>query len=264
MKVWFSPELNNSALERSLKRLSQEKNLSIEFVESDSREVDLKILKLQFSDLHDELPAVIEPRAGNLRCYDTLVRQGSYLIPRLLFFEALNATIIQRAHDLDIRKVAYVVASDYRGLVCAAVCAQLGFQKIVLVDDDLQRSSQVIKILTRAFFGLSLKTIQTDAVTTQREPGSLMINSVDLNQNSLLLSDLSYFNFVAQGGVVVDISSEVETSPLLKDVEEAHLRSIHSLQFIQELILCYWQYLSPVHSLSREEIAQVLKNTTTV
>lgn len=266
MKVGFAVELEKSILIQSLQRLAEKHSLPIEFqaLQNETEDFDLKIVKLQFFDLNEELPAVIEPRAGSLRCYDTLIKQGEFSIPRLSLLEALNSAIVRYGHDFDIRKSAYVIASSYQGLVCAAVCAQLGFQKIVLVDDDMDRSLTSTKILKRSYFGLETKSITSDLITAQREPGSIVINSVELSDHSNLLSDLSYFNFVAQNGVIVDISSESANSPLLKDVVEANLRSVNSLQFLSELVRVYWQYLSREQELPDEDLEIIFKNPTTV
>lgn len=264
MKVRISSELEKPLLIQALKNLVQIKNLSVQFVEDLREPVDFELVPLSFIDPNEELPAVIEPRSGALRCFDCLVRHVDHVIPRLISLESLNTTIIHKAHDLDIRQAAYVITDSFQGLVSAAVCAQLGIQKIVLVDDDLDRSLIVTKILKRSYFGLDVKSITSDLITTQRQPGGIVINTVQLENNPVLLSDISYFNFVAQNGIIVDISREIKSSPLLKDVEEASLRSINGEELLIETLKACIQYLSPGLSVSDDEIALALKNPTSV
>ena len=53
-----------------------------------------------------------------------------------------------------------------------------------------------------------------------------MINAVDLESNSALMSDIAYFNFMTPNGIIVDLVSKAPVHPLLFEADKAGLRTM--------------------------------------
>jgi shikimate dehydrogenase len=165
-----------------------------------------------------------------LETADSLVLENGQWWPRLYTYETLRNFIIARFRDLDISLNSYVIGANHMGRVAAAVMGHLGFSHISLVDEDSEKLHQEVELLRRYLFGVKIEAVPAHTLTVQEEPGSLMLNTLVLQDDSTVLGDLSYFNFMKTGGVVVDISECTTHNRLLEEAERADLKILSGLE----------------------------------
>lgn len=184
----------------------------------------------------EESPIVLEhfpqlPTAVRwLETADSLVYENGQWWPRLFSYETVRQLIITRFRDLDISLNSYVIGANHMGRVAATIMAHLGFSHMSLVDEDEKKLQSEVALLRRYLFGVQVEGVPAHSLTVQEKPGSLMLNTLQLQDDSAVLGDLSYFNFMKTGGVVVDCSECTAHNSLLEEAERADLKILSGLE----------------------------------
>lgn len=165
-----------------------------------------------------------------LEAADVLMHEADGWWPRLLIYETLRKLLIQRFSSLNIGLHCYVIGATRLGRAAVAAMATLGFSNISIIDEDEVLLALEVKTLRRYLLGINIEAVPAGTLTVQTKAGSLMINTLTLQDESDVLKDLSYFNFMNQGGIVVDISECCERSQLLEEAERADLKILTGLE----------------------------------
>jgi shikimate dehydrogenase len=206
-----------------------------------------------------------------LETADSLVLENGQWWPRLQMYETLRQLIITRFRDLDISLNSYVIGANHRGRMAAAVMGHLGFSHVSLVDEDEDLLRREVEVLRRYLFGVEVEAVAAQTLTVQEKPGSLMLNTLTLQDDSTVLGDLSYFNFMKTGGVVVDISECEPHNRLLEEAERADLKTLSGLEVQARVDADILMKLFPDQYITYEDYfesfsdnLQVLKNPSSV
>lgn len=149
--------------------------------------------------------------------------------PNLLLEEGMRDAILHHAKGLDTKGAAYIIGNGAQMRVLASVALSLGFQRLYLVsenDEDLEIQKAQ---LARMYMGSNLTTLPADSLTLQTIEASLLMNSLDLSQLPDVAGDLSYFNFMRQGGLVMDLNVWPIENPVLEEASRAGLRVVSPL-----------------------------------
>lgn len=164
-----------------------------------------------------------------LEVADSLVFEDQEWWPRLWVYETLRRLVVDRFRDLDISLDSYVIGATPLGRAAVAAMAGLGFSRISLVDENERRLQAEVTLLRRYLFGVTIEAVPAQMLTLRDQPGSLMLNTMNLQDNSTVLGDLSYFNFMKSKGIVIDASACCPHNQLLEEAQRADLRTISGL-----------------------------------
>lgn len=160
---------------------------------------------------------------------DSLVFESKEWWPRLYLYDSLRTVVVSHFRELDIGLEGYVVGANRMGRAAVAALAGLGFSKISLVDEDEDKIKAEAAYLSRYLFGVRIEGVPSYMLTEREAPGSMTVNTKVLPDNSTVLTDLSYFNFMKTGGVVIDISECTSQNTLLQEAERADLKTMSGL-----------------------------------
>jgi len=188
-----------------------------------------------------------------LEASDTLLYEDGEWWPRIFLLEALRKIIIHRFHDLNVGLHGYVIGGTRAGRIAAAALASLGFAHIHIVDENEKALASEVALLKRYLLGIQISGVPASALTMQTHAGSLMLNTIKMQEQSPLLKDLSYFNFMNQGGVVVDISACEEQNLLLQEAQRADLNVLTGLEVQAQLDVDFLSKLAPGQYITFED-----------
>lgn len=180
----------------------------------------------QVLEIFPHLPTAV----NSLQTTDSLVRENGEWWPRLSLPETLRSQIVNQFGDLDISLNSYVIGASRRGRAAAVALVSLGYSRVSLVDEDETKLAREVALLRRYLFGVQIEAVPAQTLTVRESPGSLMLNTVQLQAESAILGDLSYFNFMKTGGVVVDISECSPFNHLLEEAGRANLKVLSGLR----------------------------------
>lgn len=165
-----------------------------------------------------------------LQTADSLVFENKEWWPRLYLYDTLRSLIVGQFRDLDISLDSYVIGANHMGRAAVAAMVGLGFSHVSLVDEDDEKLEKEVTLLRRYLFGVNIEAVPAHTLTVREKPGSLMLNTVSMRDNSDVLGDLSYFNFMKTGGVVIDISECSSHNHLLEEAQRADLKIMSGLE----------------------------------
>lgn len=167
---------------------------------------------------------------STLKTADVFFSRDKGWEPGLCLFTGLHEALIASAKSLDLRLSAYVIGKGAYVRQAAAAALGLGYRRIYLVADDEDDLVRQKEILTRVYVGSECIVLPSYQLTLQTVGASLVINATDLTGEKELASDVAYFNFMSQGGLVVDLEDPSETNPLLEEAGRAGLRILPPYQ----------------------------------
>lgn len=213
----------------------------------------VELEELDLADLEDFDAAIIPPSSGKgsiekfrvlptqvrkLEVFDSLFRDSGALLPRLVMPEALRQFLVHGAKGIDIREPAFIVGDTPMVRVAGAVLADMGYGIVYLVGEGeaLQNEKAILK---RAQFGVQYQIVNPENLTLQAVSASLLVNTASLPEGDLFLNDLSYFNYMKPEGIVLDLNPVDEEKPLLKEAEDANLKTLSTETYI-EFYLYHW------------------------
>ncbi|MEK2690693.1 hypothetical protein [Bdellovibrio sp. GT3] len=198
---------------------------------------------------------VLPTQVRLLECFDMYLPEGAKWYPRLLSYEALHKVLVEQARDVDIRMPAFVVGEGECLRIAAAVCTELGFAEIYLMGENITQLYREARILSRGNLGIKFKVLPMEELTIQPINASLIINTVQLDSESELLTDLSYFNFMTTGGYAFDLHLGNLQSELMDEAKQAELKALFPKDMLQALVETVFEKLKQSHLLKPSDLA---------
>jgi shikimate dehydrogenase len=174
----------------------------------------------QFIQQIPTLPAEVR----TLLCADSMFYQDGGWWPRLNLKEAVRHLIVTQAKNIDIKESAYIIGEGAMLRTMSALAVSFGYRVVYLVgllEDDLERQKRELQ---RSFVGVDFRPLQAHQMTMQTTGASLLINTMPLEDNPALMSDLAYFNFMKNNGLVIDLNVFPLENTILMEATQANLR----------------------------------------
>jgi shikimate 5-dehydrogenase len=188
-----------------------------------------------------------------LETADCLIFENKEWWPRLFLYETFRTVLIQHFSEVDTTLCAYVVGATRKARAAAAAIAALGFSHIRFIESDSERLETEMKLLKRYLFGVEISGVDPETLTMESIPGSMMLNTLPMQDHSTVLADLSYFNFMKQGSVVIDAAECTERNSFLAEAESADLKIFSGLQYQSQLDVDLLKKIFPQHYITYED-----------
>lgn len=132
--------------------------------------------------------------------------------------------------SLDIAKNA-VLVGGYSFLITYAIAlAKLGFNKIYLVSPGNISYTEQIANTQKHLFNVQVRQLTLDDMANVAELASLLVIDFDLNEFPELVQTLTYFNFLAENAIFLDLQNYLNDT-LSAEAEKASLRVLDSAEF---------------------------------
>lgn len=199
---------------------------------------------------------VVPTQVRGVEIFDSLFLEHKLWLPRLLLHESLRQVLVTRARDLDNRAPAYVIGDNGIMRVVASVLAEMGFVDIYLVG-DLAQLEEPQRVLSRSQLGIRFHKLAPEELTMQATSAAIVVNTTDLEKDKVLLTDLSYFNFMKQGGYALDLATDVQPNPLLEEAERADLRILSNEEVKRLMIRLCHEQMKVSDAISVEELVEL-------
>lgn len=150
---------------------------------------------------------------------DFLERERDHWWPRNFLNRAFLKTLSDSVGRVDINHTAFVVGCGAAARSVVAALVRVGFTKVTLTDKFTERGMEAVETLKKKFFQIQFEFAPLQAITTLPGVHSLVVNTTPLVLENDLLDELYFFNFLHEGGVVVDLQLVPSKTPLLLEAE---------------------------------------------
>ncbi len=95
-----------------------------------------------------------------------------------------------------------------------------------MVGEDEDFINSEVEWLRRFHIGIEILALPSHQLTLQTTRASILINTVVFADGDPILNDLAYFNFMKDGGAVLDLDFANSKNPLLREAKRAALKTI--------------------------------------
>lgn len=207
-----------------------------------------------------KLCPMVSTVSRSTQCVDTILNKESRWYPEAFCFEVLRKALLEKAKDVDIKNPAFVLGASEKAGVAAAVLADLGFRTVYISDPDIFEIVQLVALLNRSYFSVDFKMITAEQLTEQTMNVSVLINTLDLDQNQILMSNISYFNFMGQNSFAVDFFIDTRIHSFTEEAQNAGLRTISSSYMVAELTKMWLESLQIQSLLKVEDLKESWEN----
>ncbi len=236
MKIYRSKKLHGDVFKESLKKtklnadfidmITDEINQDDQFHQNfDIIEMD-ESAKSSFIDQAKELDWEVSALKG----FDVVLKKQNHYKPYNLGSVALKSYIETRSLVIDSTKSA-VLVGEYSFLVTYALAlSQLGFKKIYIVSPENLFFNEKLANVQKILFDVKIQQISYDEMANTSEISSVLIVDFDLASYPEMVEILTYFNFLAQGSLFLDLNHFYDPT-LYDEAEKADLGVISSVEF---------------------------------
>jgi len=192
--------------------------------------MDAAFISEEYSGAFFEIFQNVTRRILEGRKIDSLFKTESGIWPQCLMREALHELIIQKASRLDTQMRAYVTGSGASMRVALAMLVQLGFSEINIVVDEPEMAQSILSEVNKTFLLVNFHVLRNTDLTLQPNNGSLLINTVRLEEKGELIEDLSYLNFISLDGLVVDLNLQPVSNQLMEEAGNVGLKILSGIE----------------------------------
>ena len=172
-----------------------------------------------------------------LGCCDVFIKEANSLWPRVILYDSLRECIVTKMNDHDIKEAGYVVCNDLRGRALVSLLLSLGHKQVFLVGENDRFIQSEVQHLKRFHIGNEIASLPTHQLTLQQTRASILINAISLKDNSSLMNDLVYFNFMKENSTVLDLDFSDAKGGLIEEAQKASLKIIP-----KEFLAAYYDF----------------------
>jgi len=178
---------------------------------------------------------------------DILEKQNDMWWPRNYLNRAFYKTLSNDIDKVNLKYNAFIVGA---GAACKSAFAALvraGFTKVTITDKFSEKGMLTLAEIKKKFFGIDVEFVPMQAVTTLPGVHSLVVNTTPLVLENDLLDELYFFNFLHEGGIVIDLQLVPPHTPLLREAETWGARSLSGEFVAAHFDTLLIEHLTKVH-----------------
>lgn len=154
---------------------------------------------------------------SNINSVDSIGRNTKNVWwPRGYLKTAFNHFISEKCKNIGVVFPALVIGANGVSRAAVASLVHIGFNQIVLVDDDEVRAKNEIEDLKKVFFDVKFEIAKKEKLTLLPGIHSLVINTLSVLSNKELFYELYYCNYLKKGAAVIDLNLYPLVTPLLR------------------------------------------------
>lgn len=161
--------------------------------------------------------------AYRLLVFDCIERKGNNDSTSLIATDAIRLAIVKAAKNLQNRMPFFISGDGPLARICAFSAFQLGFKRIIFVSPERDQLDRDIQILQKSMFGAEFEILPPESLTNIKVSGAVLINTLRGEKKSILLEDLSYFNYMQPQALVLDLDEVSDNGDLLEEAKKADL-----------------------------------------
>ncbi len=196
-------------------------------IESPFREAVLVRPKIQSKMLFD------------LGAADCLIQKNRKWSLDVGLYYAFTQLFSRLGSKLDLKADMIVVGAGAAARLAVAAGLRAGFSKVNLSTTYDDQGIALLADLRKSFFGVDFKFVSLNQLVMLPGTNSLLVNTTPFNEGNEILTELYYLNFLKPDGMIWDMVFEPQTTPLIREGEQAGIACVRGSQ-VAALADCKW------------------------
>lgn len=145
---------------------------------------------------------------------------------RNYLYDAILQLAPNHFNDIDLKSPVLIAGSGAAAMTFLAAFSRLGFQRFSLTDLYIESAKKMVHDYQRRFFGLDIEIVASDSLTTLPGHFQVLLNTTPNVESNTILTDLYFFNYMKDHGIVIDLTMNPIETPLLKEATSVQTRTI--------------------------------------
>lgn len=155
--------------------------------------------------------------------------------PQSILFEAFIHGLAHRIKALDLNSSVLMVGAGGAARAVLSALARVGYMKFNITDRYQEKVQVLITDLKRTFFNLKFEYIPISGITALPGMHSLIVNTTPLLEENELIRELQFYNFMKEGGAVIDLTTIPPKTPLLEEAEHIGAKIVQGFEIAAEV-----------------------------
>lgn len=232
--IWLDEYLNQSGHSSELDLVTIEETQSLKDVVEEKKN---QFQNMRFaSDFYEAAANLYDTnpvQTLTLKVGDCLkLSDGAWWL-RCYTFQALNQIISKYGTQINLEGEVLIIGGGGFARLCASAFIRIGFKNINLSSLELEDVQGLAKDLERSYFGVKARAIPSDQLILLPGTHTVLINTLKSTEDSeRLLTELYYFNFLKQGGMVWDLNFLAVDSALTKEADDVGAFTLNGVELM--------------------------------
>ncbi|MCH2535399.1 MAG: hypothetical protein MK008_13225 [Bdellovibrionales bacterium] len=232
--LWLDEYLNQSGHSSDLDLVTLEEGESLkDLVEEKKKQFQNIRFASDFYESSAKLYDTNPVQTLTLKVGDCLkLSDGAWWL-RCYTFQALNQIISKYGTQINLEGEVLIIGGGGFSRLCASAFIRIGFKNVNLSALDYENVKGLAKDLERSYFGVKARAIPSDQLILLPGTHTVLINTLKNTEDSIkLLTELYYFNFLKQGGMVWDLNFLAVNSDLTKEAVDVGAFTLNGVELM--------------------------------
>lgn len=190
------------------------------------------VIELSDADMTEYLKSqtLLEWEVDISRSADCLIKTAKGYKPIQIGPNTLRAYFEDKKIKLKVQESAVLIGNYSMLMSFTFGLVKLGYKKIIIISPENFSYHEEIEKIKKILFQVELQQISFDEISHVTENSSLLVIDFDLALNPDLVEVLSYFNFLSEKSLFLDLQ-QINNSSLAEEADRASLTVLSDLEF---------------------------------
>ena len=157
---------------------------------------------------------------------DGMVRQEKNWWPLCALYEVFSTILIELGQEVDARGSVMVAGAGGAARAAVAAFFKAGFRRFSVVNMREAEAKKLIRDVERRFFGLKISFVPIDRIVLLPGETTALVNCADPVEETQLLNELSYLNFLRRPGFIFDLQTRKPSRSPLTNAADSGITTI--------------------------------------
>jgi len=190
---------------------------------------------------------------------DCLSKLNNIWVAQSLLYSSLLQILSQKNRNIDLDGAVLIIGGESAARACVGVLLRVGFKQINFTGVDAEGIQELIDEFERVYFNVEFGFHPRNYLTQLPGIHSIVLNTTPNNESNEILKDLYYYNFLKQGGLVIDLWLPAVDSQLIQEAREVGGNVVEGYE-LAALADCIWVKDILNHQLDYGVYKEELKN----
>ncbi|MCB0363525.1 MAG: hypothetical protein KDD35_12425, partial [Bdellovibrionales bacterium] len=182
---------------------------------------------------------------------DMLIKASGKWWTRSALFEAFHHLLSQYGDQLDCNASALIVGAGAAARIAVAALVKIGFKQFKVTNQFADQGLSLLAELKGTYFGVQFEFTPVNQLIMLPGLNSIVVNTTPIGPENELVHELLYFNFLASGGEVWDLTLAEKDTPLLMEARQIGTKTVSGFE-VASWVDVVWAQRTFRQSLDRE------------
>lgn len=150
--------------------------------------------------------------------------------PFCALYESFGQILIRIGQKLELRGNVMIAGAGGIARISVAAFFKAGFKKFLIANRDPMEAEELVREVKKKMFGLEIDYVPMGQIVLLPGESSVIVNCSPTQEDSPLVMELSYLNFLKRPGFLFDTSRHPKFSTLVQEALESGVEVVDGVE----------------------------------